>query len=72
MSEATKKPSPQANSYVVVSKDPGSTTMTSGTVIGAWSNKDKAVRQAFETQGPTLIHVFNPVTGVLIETITKG
>lgn len=67
MSE-TKKTT--ANSYVVVRRaDP---TSESGPVIGAWSNKDKAIRQAFEIEGPTAIHVFNPSTGELIETIYKG
>lgn len=65
MSEAKK--SSQANSYVVVSR-----TVDCDKVIGSWSNKDKAVRQAFETPGMTAIHVFNPVTGEMLETITKG
>lgn len=63
MSEAKKS---AANSYVVVVLVPQTE------VIGAWSNKDKAIRQAFEQPGKTAIQVFNPVTGELIETITKG
>lgn len=57
-------------SYVVVSLS--SNVDHIGKVVGAWTNRDKAVRQAFETLGAAAVHVFNPSTGELIETIEKG
>lgn len=63
---AAKKKKATSALYVVTAAS------AEGTPVGAWTNRDKAIRQSYETTGESSVQVFDASNGKLIETIVKG